>query len=260
MKRYLKTLRTFWSTALAAEMEYRANFVVALLSSLGGVAGSLFVLSLFYRGKDDLNGWAWEQALLVLGVFTLLEGLSNSMLVPNLNRIVQHVRLGTLDFVLLKPIDPQFWLSTRNMTLWGIPDFILGTGMIVYGGVKSGMELPDYLLATIPIAFAFVIVYSMWFMLGTMSIWFVKIANVTEVLRAFLEAGKYPVTMYPTAYQFFFTFVIPVAFMTSVPAETMLGQATSTRILIGGALALLLLLASRLWWRFASRYYTSASS
>jgi ABC-2 type transport system permease protein len=104
MARYWRVLRLCWGTAIAAELEYRINFLVAALSSLGGLAGSLFGLFLFYRTGYQFQGWSWQAALLVLGVFTLLQGFSASILSPNLNRIVTQVQQGTLDFVLLKPI------------------------------------------------------------------------------------------------------------------------------------------------------------
>lgn len=76
MMRYFKILYLFWSTAIAAEMEYRANFVLTALSSLGGLIGSLFGLFLFYRTGYTFGGWSWQEALIVLGIFTLLQGLS----------------------------------------------------------------------------------------------------------------------------------------------------------------------------------------
>ncbi len=49
MQRYLKVIRLFWSAAIAAEMEYRLNFIIAALSSLGNLLGGIFGLFLFYR-------------------------------------------------------------------------------------------------------------------------------------------------------------------------------------------------------------------
>jgi ABC-2 type transport system permease protein len=100
----------------------------------------------------------------------------------------------------------------------------------------------------------------LWFMLGATSIWFVKIYNVTEVLRGLLEAGRFPMAAYPVAYQFFFTFIIPVAFLTTIPAETLLHRTPIVWIFGAGGLALGLLILSRAFWKFASRFYTSASS
>ncbi|NES21846.1 MAG: ABC transporter permease, partial [Symploca sp. SIO3E6] len=124
MKKYLNVLQLFWSTALAAELEYRLNFAIAALSSLGNLIGNLFGLFLFYRTGYTFEGWTWEEALVLLGIFTLLQGFAATFLVPNLNRIVDLVQQGTLDFVLLKPISSQFWLSFRTLSPWGLPDLL----------------------------------------------------------------------------------------------------------------------------------------
>lgn len=260
MGRYWQVLRLFWSTAIAAEMEYRLNFVLAALSSLGGLAGSLFSLSLFYRTGYRFQNWSWEQALIVLGIFTLLQGFSSTFLAPNLNRIVRHIQQGTLDFVLLKPISSQFWLSTHTLSPWGVPDLFFGGAMILYAGRRLQLPISNYFLGMIPLLFGFLILYSLWFILGAMSIWFVKIYNVTEVLRGLLEAGRFPMVAYPTAFRFFFTFIVPVAFLTTVPAEVILGRSEPSWILGAIALAGSLLYAASAFWRFALRFYTSASS
>jgi len=259
-QRYLRVLGLFWATAVAAELEYRINFVVAALSSLGSLAGSLFGLFLFYQGGYQFRGWSWEAALLVLGIFTLLQGLSATLLSPNLSRIVKQVQDGTLDFVLLKPVSSQFWLSTRTISPWGLPDVLFGLGIIGYGGSRLGLGWGNYLLGVPPLLCGLLSLYSLWFMLGATSIWFVKIYNVTEVLRGLLEAGRFPIAAYPVAYRVFFTFIIPVSFLTTVPAQAMLNRGSSGWLLAAAGLAVGLLQVSRWFWRFALRHYTSASS
>ena len=260
MKRYLYVLRLFWTTAIAAELEYRLNFLIATLSSFANLAGSLFGLFLFYRTGYTFEGWSWLEAMIVLGIFTFLQGCSATFLVPNLNRIVEQVEQGTLDFVLLKPISSQFWLSTRMISPWGMPDLVFGLILIIYAGIGLGLTLSDYLLSVVPISFGLMILYSLWFMLGATSIWFVKIYNVTEVLRGLLEAGRYPLVAYPATYRFFFTFIVPVAFLTTVPAQAMLGRSQIEGVIGAAILAVGLLFASKFFWGFALRFYTSASS
>lgn len=151
MGRYWRVLRLFWATAIAAELEYRINFVIAAFTSLGGLAGSLFGLFLFYRDGYQFQGWSWAEALVVLGVFTLLQGVAATFLIPNLNRIVDQVQQGTLDFVLLKPISSQFWLSTRTLSPWGIPDMAFGLGVIAYAGHDLNLGLAAYGAALPPL-------------------------------------------------------------------------------------------------------------
>jgi ABC-2 type transport system permease protein len=260
MRRYLKLLRLFVSTSVQAEMEYRLNFLIASVSALGGMAGSLFALSLFYRGGSPLGGWPWEEALIVLGFFTLLQGVSASFLSANLSKIVSYVQMGTLDFVLLKPVDSQFWLSTRSFSLWGLPDLLLGIGLIGMAGTRLNLGPLDYLAALLPLCCGLLTLYSLWFMLGATSIWFVKIYNVTEVLRKTLEAGRFPISAFPAAWRVFFTYVVPVAFMTTVPAETLLGRSSSPWLIGAFVLAVVSAFAARSFWHFALRFYTSASS
>ncbi len=260
LNRYGALLKQFWGASLAVEMEYRLNFWFATLGSLGNLAGGIFGLFLFYQGGYTFQGWSWEEALLVLAIFTLLQGISATFLNPNLSRIVQHVQQGTLDFVLLKPISSQFWLSTRSLSPWGIPDIAFAVLILVYAGHELNLSLPSYLISTIPISLGLVLLYSLWFMLGATSIWFVKIYNVTEVLRGLIEAGRYPMVAYPAAYRFFFTFIVPVAFLTTIPAEVLLGRSHLGWVVGSAGLAAGSLVISNLFWRFALRFYTSASS
>lgn len=260
MQKYFKVLILFWQTAILGELEYRLNFAIAALTSILNLIGSIFGLFLFYNNNYQFNGWSWEQALIVLGIFTLLQGISATFLIPNLSRIVRQVQLGTLDFVLLKPISSQFWLSFRAISLWGITDIIFGILLIFYAGIKLKITLSSYLISLIPISFGVIILYSIWFMMGATSIWFVKIYNITEVLKGLLEAGRYPIIAYPAVYRLFFTFIIPVTFLTTIPAETLLGRSSFLTIFLSGILAFCLLTFSSYFWKFALKYYTSASS
>ncbi|NJN01439.1 MAG: ABC transporter permease [Leptolyngbyaceae cyanobacterium RM1_1_2] len=260
MQRYRQVLWLFWSTAIAAELEYRLNFLIAALSSLGSLAGSLFGLFLFYQTGYEFQNWSWEEALIVLGIFTVLQGVAATFLAPNLNKIVKHVQEGTLDFVLLKPISSQFWLSTRALSPWGVSDVLFGLGIIFYAGSRLGVSFSAYLVALPPLLLGAVSLYSLWFMLGATSIWFVKIYNVTEVLQGLIEAGRFPMAAYPAAYRVFFTFIVPVAFLTTVPAQTLLQRVEWGWIAGSALLAIALFQVSRWFWRFALRFYTSASS
>lgn len=245
---------------MAAELEYRGNFALAAIAAVAMLAGSIFSLSLLYQGGYRPGGWKFDEALLVLGAFTILEGFSNTFLGPNLNRIVEQVQKGTLDFVLLKPVDSQFWLSTRFFSPWGLPNLLFGLGVWVYAGSRLGMGLSGYLLGLGLLGVASLLLYSLWFILGSTSIWFVKIYNVTEVLRGLLEAGRYPIGAYPALYRFFFTFVVPVAFLTTVPAEASLGRLEPPTLLLALGIALFMFALARFFWRLALRSYTSASS
>jgi ABC-2 type transport system permease protein len=252
----------FWSTSLAAEMEYPFNLLIELLAVGMTLAGNLFTLSLFYGQGQTLGGWSWDAALVVLGLHTLLDGMASTWLRPNLGDLVKHVQSGSLDFVLLKPLDSQLWLSLRTVSPWGVPELFSGLALVAVGLVRSGVrpEPPQASLALLMLLCGVAILYSLWFLLAATSIWFVKIWNATEVLRSLLAAGRYPVSAYPPGLRLLFTTLLPIAFLTTVPAEVVLGRSAPSTIIPGLLLAGGSLVASRAVWRLALRHYTSASS
>ncbi|MFN7229554.1 MAG: ABC transporter permease [Synechococcaceae cyanobacterium] len=258
----LRVLRSFWTTALASQSEYGANFLVDLLAVLANLVGSLFLLGLFYGRGQGLGGWSWPEALVVLAFYTLLDGVASSLLQPNLSTIVKHVQDGTLDFVLLKPIDAQLWLSLRTVSPAGVPQLLGGLGLLGAALQQAGARpgAAELLLTGVLLTAGGLILYALWFLLATTSIWFVKTWNATEVLRSALTAGRYPVSAYPPLLRSLLTTVLPVAFMTTVPAQALLGQASGASVGFALLAAGLSLAISRAFWLYALRSYTSASS
>lgn len=262
MSTYLLTLWRFWVASISAEAEYRANFVLSAISSLLAGGGALFTLYALMHTGYDLGGWSWAGGLLVIGAYTLIDGVQQVALAPNRGQLTEMVREGNLDFVLLKPIDPQFWLSARRVSLWGLPNMALGVIMIAVGlgNLDVAPTVGGVTTMAVLLGAAVVTLYAMGFMLATLCIWLVKMDNLTYTMTALMEAGRYPIQAYPTAYRVFFTAVIPVAFMTTVPAQAAIGEGSPAWIVGAFALATVTFLFSRWFFRFALRHYTSASS
>jgi ABC-2 type transport system permease protein len=262
MKRYLALFGLFVRASLQAALEYRANFAVSAFQSafwlLWGVAGTL----IFFRFGGSLGGWGFEQVLLVVGMFRVFEGVIDGLLRPNITRIVEHIQRGTLDFILLKPVDSQFMASLREINLRTLPDIAVGLGLIVYGliALRHSPGILAILAFLLLVGCAVVMVYGLWMLLITTAFWFVRVENVAELFNAVYETGRFPVSTFSPAVRAALTFVIPIAFLTTFPAAALLGLLEPLYLALAPVLAVALLLASRAFWRVALRSYTSASS
>ena len=255
----LRTLRVFWKSAIEAELEYRANFFVQGLSSALNLVGSLFSISLFYRGGGGFPGYTQADCLVVLGLFMIHTGIIETWLAPNLSRIVRQVVDGTLDFVLLKPIDSQLHVSLRSMSPWGLPDVLLGVALCTVGGIQGQASLLGVAVLLVPLLSGVLLLYNLWFAVSVTTMWFTKIYNATEVLRGLLDAGRFPLAAYPAAYRFVFSFIVPVVFLTTVPADALLLRADPLLLIAGPLVAVAASIANRFFWRVALRSYTGAS-
>jgi len=257
--RALALLRVFWSTSVAAEAEYRGNFIVAAVTSIGNLVGAGFSLWLFYGKGAGFPGYSADDVLVVLGLFSVWTGVVVTVLTPNLSRLVALVTEGTLDFVLLRPADSQLQVSLRALSPWGLTDVVLGAVLVVVGLVRGDTLGPHALLAIVPLVSAAVLLYALWFMLATTAIWFTKVYNATEVLRGLMDAGRFPMSAYPLAYRFVFSFVVPVAFLTTVPTDALLGRASTAWLLGSPVVATVVFVACRLFWKRALASYSGAS-
>jgi len=143
-----------------------------------------------------------------------------------------------------------------------LPEIILGLSIVFWAAIQSGSTFSIYSLFVFifSLLIGFIILYSVWFLIAASSIWFVKTWNATEVLRALLAAGRYPISAYPVILRFIFTLVLPVAFLTTFPAEAILGELKFNFLFFGLTLSSLFFIFSRFFWKFALKHYTSASS
>jgi ABC-2 type transport system permease protein len=251
----------FAGASISAQLEYRANFIVSLMSALFTSGGSLFGLLILVGDEQSVGGWSYNEAMVVIGLFTIVQGYIGAFLSPNLNKIAEGVRTGSMDFTLLKPIDAQFLVSSRNVNIFPLLNIGIGLVVIVWAllripNVTSGGILVGVLLTSAALA----IVYAIWFLLTTTAFWFVKVENITELFNGVFRAGQFPVSVFPGWIRLVFTFVVPIAFITTVPAEAITGRARGETSLAAVAIALLLLVVSRLVWKKAVGSYTSASS
>ncbi len=264
MRRYLKVLAAFYKAAILTDLEYRANFVTHVLLSLVGGVATIATVGIFFLHTDRLGrdqSWSFYEALIVIGLFQLFIGLVDTFITPNVQDFTEHIRLGTMDFILTKPLNSQFHASLRRVNIWRGVDVLIGAGVIAYALGRLPAPPPDRFLLFLGLGVcAAIMLYSLVMLLITSAFWFVQLENVMELLFTFYEAGRFPVTIFPAWLRLVLTFVVPIAFITTIPAEVLLGRRTAEIVLASAAIAALLFAACALYWRFAVRHYSSASS
>ncbi len=262
LRKYLKVYKKFLHTSLASELEYKTNILVDLITAILSLVGSIFLLSIFFQNNGNIGGWKFEQALIIQAIYTILNGITNTWFNPNLTEIVKHIREGTLDFVLLKPIDSQFFISLKKINPSGFLEIMLGF-LLLFFCIRINqinLNLSFLTLSSITISCSICILYSLWFFISTTTIWFVKTWNAIEVLRSFLYIGRFPLNSFSFSLRIFFSVFIPIAFITTIPSEVFLGLSVIWKILLEVIVATVFVITSRRFWLFALKFYSSASS
>lgn len=260
--RFLKLLWVFLRVGVMGEAAYPANFVAHLIDSALELGTALAGLAIIFVHTSTLAGWRPDELVALVGVYFLVGGVIGLVIQPGMEQLTEAVRDGTLDFTLTKPEDAQLLVSVWRVEIWKMIDVGLGLAVLGLGLVRMGQRvgLLDAAAFAAALIAGSVIVYSFWLILATTAFWLVRIENILVIFQSVYEAGRWPVSIYPAWLRFALTFLIPVAFAITVPAQALAGRLTWP--ILGGAVvfAVVLFGVARLFWRTGVRRYSGASS
>ncbi|MGD9700911.1 MAG: ABC transporter permease [Acidimicrobiia bacterium] len=253
---------TFLRIGVMNEVQYRVNFIIQLIQSLLTLGTGLVVLSLVFSRTSELGGWTRPQLLAVMGIFTLVGGVIRSVIQPNMQRVVDDVREGKLDFALTKPADAQVLVSVRDIRLWQLTDVLVGAVVLVIALVQLRDTVTVGQLAAFfgTLVIGLITIYCFWLLLASASFWLVRMTEAQELFDGIYRAGQYPVGIYPGWLRYGLTVIVPLAFAITVPSEAVTGRLGAGTVAVALAATVVLIVVSRWCWQRGIRRYGGASA
>lgn len=272
VSRHLKLIGLYARVSIQNLTAYRFDLYMRLVVSLMHLAAELMAVWTIFSNVQTVANWRWQHMLILVGIFRIVAGGIRIFIVPNMRRVLEDIREGTLDFVLLKPVHSQFLVSIRELVPYRVVDVLLGGTVAIYGGIRltGGVPVREVILFALMMFAGLMIVYSVWLMLATLCFWFVRVQNIEMIFWNVFEAGRFPISVYRPWVQWSLTFLIPLAFITTLPAvaladdPTLLGESNwislETLPLWAFGFAAVLLVVSNRFWHFGLRHYSGASA
>jgi ABC-2 type transport system permease protein len=260
MARYLTLLGIQLRASAILALQYRLDFMLDAIMSFFWTGSALVPLVVLYGQRNAVAGWTWPEALLVVAWFTLLKGVLDGAVQPALTNVVEHIRKGTLDFLLIKPVDAQFMVSTSRFELYRGSDVFGGLALLGWALHRLGRwpSASGVAMATVLLLGAVVILYSIWIIVVSLAFFVVKVDNLSYLFSSIYDAARWPASIFRGVLAFVFTFVIPLALMTTFPALALLDRLSLVRALGALMAAGFFALVARRVWVFAIGHYTSA--
>ena len=243
-------------------MEYRVNFLIGASSTFFLQASSILAIWVVMSQVPSLNGWSFDEVLLVYGLVTLAKSI-NHMFADNLWTIGrQHIRTGGFDRYLVRPIDPLFHLLADRFCHDGIGNFVVGAILVAKSSASLGIAWTPLNLAYVVLAVLSggVIFIALNLITCVSAFWIMDSVPVTRVVFDNHLFAQYPLTIYPKAIGIWLTWVIPYGFASFYPASYLLGHDVGALAFLGPPIAAVLLLAAYQVWLFGLRHYSSTGS
>ena len=264
MKRYLEIYGIMFRNSLIREMNFKANFILWMFTELLWFVGQIVFINVMFMYADSIGGWSKWEVVLLVGTHQIIGQIFQAFFYVNVVNLPELVRTGRLDFMLLLPVDSQFAVSMRQFGLDNVINALVGVAIVVFSLAKLHVvpQAHQVLLYLAALSLGVAIHYSMMFMLSTVSFWIVRAQGLVYGYFNLFNIARYPDAVFHGLFKVIFSWVIPVIIVANVPARILMRTFERPLPLLAqlAVAAVFCVGASRAFWHFALRRYSSASS
>jgi len=262
MFRYVRLWLAFLKASWMADIEYRMNITVRIFGEVAWYLTQLSVFEVLYLHTPSISGWDVNAMRVFMGTLFIVDNVYMMIFHENLETFNSLVRKGDLDLYLVKPINAQFMVSCRKVSLPYLGNFLI---VLVYlfwavprlSAPVGALELLGFVFLLLC---GLITYYSLRFMFSTLAILVQDAASVQFVWHQLFRLATRPDPIYPQALRLLVLLFFPVAFMASVPARILVEGVHLEYLLASPVVAGVLLFCSHLFWERSLKFYSSASS
>lgn len=225
---YLRVLATFARNSLVRDMTFRGNFLIDACASVAWVLMNLGFYLLIFQYTPMIgagSGWGKFEFLAFFATGLLINSIVQTVFMTNADELSETIRTGTLDFILLKPMDAQFLVSVRRIEWSSLSNLLIGLVLMAYSLARLHCMpgLVEIVLFPIYVVCGVAIYYSLMLTLASTSIWIGRNLTLFDFWFYITNFSRYPMEIYRgpigTPLRQVFTFLIPVLIVVNVPAR-----------------------------------------
>lgn len=245
-----------------SEMSYRANFWMWSVIHTISLLTLIVFFNAIYQNTNEINGWTKYQTLLVTGIGTLITGLGSLTFFPFMYGFSGRISKGLFDTTLTKPLNILFqsaivWVDMEDLIV--TPNSII---FIIYA--LAHLDIPN-IWASLPVFLLLIIcsltiLFSLMTVIQSLAFKAVKINSADNFYWSIVNTSKYPAKAIKNVSLIALIWLAPIAIISSVPAEVLMGRFDWPWIVASVLTALAAFLISTRIFHSAVRNYSSASS
>lgn len=215
-----------------------------------------------YGNIDNIAGYSKYEWFFYLGLVQMILAIFMVFVFPNLAGLPWLINGGELDYLLIKPVCSQFYISLRNANFGYMINVPAGIILMIYGGnhAKIDISLQSVTGAALYSIVGILILYSILFDLSILSVWLKKADFASTLFFNLWSFLRCPSDVYGNAMRIVFTYVLPVLLVCTVPMEILRKKAGVVTLCITMFIGFMWFMGTILLWKIAVKYYFSASS
>jgi ABC-2 type transport system permease protein len=261
MKRYLKLYKSFIRNCIVREMEFRLNFFLSIIMYFSWMALTYLSIQVMYSQINYIGTWDQKEGTFLFIISGFTYSLLKAFLLKNVTDLPEKIRNGNMDFLLTKPVNTRFLVSTRYFKLDQFPRLLVFFILIpiVSANISDALEIKNLILGFTLCLIGTYAMYCFAFIISCIAFWRPRIWNLWAVIQRFMDLSDRPSTIFEGALKYL-VYIIPIAAFATIPTQFFLGQGNITLLMISIGVTIIFTVLSSIIWKLALRRYESASS
>lgn len=261
MIHYLKIYWRLVKINIVYLLTYRFNFFNKVISTVAWGFFQIAWIELLTYKTPSVFGWSHDELIALAGSYVIFAAIVHLLFSRNFSEFSRIVNYGQFDEYLIKPVDSQFLLSFKIIDFAGLFRIILGFYFVYSILLKNHIALTFANVAGyfILMLCGLIMTYGIWSIFSTVIIWYPQLNNIIDFLFNFNGMSRYPKEMILNTRNYLLYFLLPFTLILSTPTKVLFNKALSGDVELLLLFTLVFIFVARRFWKFALRFYTSAS-
>lgn len=258
--RYIRIYKTLLKLNFSYLIAYKSNMGNSILANSVWGFFSLLLIVILTSKTPSVFGWTRNELFLLFGVYNIFTSVFQFFFTRGFDRFSETINRGRLDYLLLKPVDSQFLISFSYANFPVLLRIFLGGGFIVYVLIQMHYfpTLIQCFVTLVLMLSSIIVLYSIWYIVSTCLVWWSSLSNLVGLMYEINGATRYPQEMYRSVSPILFYTVLPLTLVATIPTQALIGKATISNMFLLIFFAVFLFFVSRVFWKYALKFYTSA--
>lgn len=260
-RRTIRAIWWGWKAEFSGAAEYRADLVSGTVVSAVWLALSITPMLVVSAHSQAAPGWTLPRLLFLQSIWYLMDAVLWMLIMNNARALSDKVQDGTLDAILLRPVNSLVLCTLGTVYVQDLPKVVLAVGLGGFAVANGGGpdSIPAAVAGLVAVACACVVMWAAGVLANVKSITHIQ-ADGMFALHAAHNLARVPTPLYGPVLHVVLTVVVPIGFLTTVPAQIFFGMLPVWWVLASLALGAALVWATSRIWHRELRGYSGAMS
>lgn len=262
MNRYIRLYLYFLRFSFSKSLEFRFDFTFRILMDVIYYFVNIAFFKVIFLHTPLLAGWTEDQMMVFVAGYLMVDAINMTVFSTNLWWLPSFINKGDLDYYLIRPVSPLFFLSLREFSVNSFINLLMMGGFMTWAlmNLEQSFHFWQLILFIILIINGTILHFLLQLMMIIPVFWTQSSRGFVDLFYSMGLAMERPHRIYRGWLRIVFTTVLPFAFIASVPAQIFLNGLDAKTIVQLTLVSILCWLAMLWIWRRGLATYSSASS